>query len=436
MRIRPALLLLFVYLFIFTACDTSPSAESTASQATPSMRASDDALKEMRTRLNQATLVMGDVLRDREAVQALYKAIELRDGDGYDENVSFAHMLADDTKLAKAYTNIREPFASAFNRALSKAAAKSGNSFTANGLRNFLIGSGTIVRLPYHDRFKNQNGDLPVVVAHPLTPEAEMASPDLTVDGIRPVANKSGEFETVPVNKSLAMEEPSYIIAPCDQLQVEGALQKAKSSATTYCGGGGGFIGGGGGGDDSGSGDDITSDDEFGAFLDWMQCREDTDSIFSGGPDYRVFIYEPDITSYPVDPLDDTYDNYFEVNQFSGNDCDDNDWEQVGTNWDSNWQKIDEENGFLVYDWDRLDGTTINYDVGYDGEIQGIQVDASASGSFDINNNAPLFNIKMNRDAFASNNGSSCRNLGTKDGNCIRGGGSSLRFTLGANKIN
>lgn len=383
---------------------------------------------------------MGDVLRDREAVQALYKAIEMRDQDGYDENVSFAHMLADDGNLSKAYTDIREPFASAFDQSLSKAAAKSGGSFTAKGLRSFLIGSGTIIRLPYHDRFKDWDGGLPAVVAHPLTPEAEMASPDLTVEGIRPVANKSGEFESVPVNKSLALDEPAYIIAPCDQIQVESALQKAKSSVTTYCGGGGGggYVGGGGGGggDDSGSGDDISSSDEFGAFLDWMQCRDDTDSIFSGGPDYRVFIYEPDIDSYPINPLEDTYDNYFEVNQFSGDNCDDNKWEQVGTTWDSKWEKIDEENGFLVYDWDRLDDTTIDFSVGYDGEVQGVQVDASAEGSFQISNNAPLFNIKMNRDAFASNNDGSCRNLGTRDGNCIRGGGSSVRFTLGGNKIN
>lgn len=124
------------------------------------------------------------------------------------------------------------------------------------------------------------------------------------------------------------------------------------------------------------------------------------------------------------------------VRYFPWHECDSNDWEQVKATWDATWEKIDEENGFLVYDWDHLDGTTINYDVGYDGEIQGVQVDATAEDSFQISNNDLLFHIKMNRDAFDSNNDGSCRNLGTKDGNCIRGGGSSLRFTLGANKIN
>lgn len=231
------------------------------------------------------------------------------------------------------------------------------------------------------------------------------------------------------------MDEPSYIIAPCDQLEVQAALSRAQDGVTTYCGGESvGGPGDGGDGDDN-SGDDVSPDDEFGGFLDWMQCREDTDSIFSGGPDYRVFVYEPEIDDLPIDPSEDTYDTYFEVNQFSGNDCDDKDWEKVGTTWDSNWEEIDEENGFLVYDWDRFGGTTIEYSVGYDGEVQDVEVDGSVEGSIDLNNDSPLFNITINRDAFASTNRENCRNLGTRDGNCIRGGGSSVRFTLGANRI-
>jgi len=148
-----------------------------------------------------------------------------------------------------------------------------------------------------------------------------------------------------------------------------------------------------------------------------------------------VFIYEPDITTYPIDPRNDTYDGFFQVNQFSGKDCDKKRWERVGTVWDSKWEKIDEENGFLVYDWDRIDDTSITYNVGYDGNIAGVDVDARAQGTFRISNNAPLFNIKINRDAFASNNDTNCRNLGMRDGNCIRGGGSGVRFTLGANLI-
>lgn len=434
MRTWPALLLILISLLTLTACDSSPSVESLSPQEAPEMRAPDDVLEAMRERYRQTALVMAEVVRDRDAVDALYRAIQIRDGNGYDENVSFAHMLAEDPALSKAYTDVRAPFTSAFDQALAKAAAKNDAHFTAQGLRDFLIGSGTIVRLPYHDRFADWRGDLPLVVAHPLTPEAEKASPNLTVDGIRPAASKAGEVDTVSVNKSLAQVEPTYIVAPCDRIYIETAMKRAKSVSTTYCAGDGGGTGGGAGG--SVSGDDVSASDEFSVFLDWMQCLEDQDSFLDGGPDYRVFIYEPDIDSYPIDPLDDTYDGHFQVNQFSGNDCDNNNWERVGTTWDAKWEKIDEENGFLVYDWDRFGGVNIDYSVGYDGVILGVEVDATAEGSFQIDNNAPLFNIKINRDAFASNNRTNCRNLGTRDGNCVRGGGSSVRFTLGANKIN
>lgn len=423
-----------------TGCDTvTPvDTENSSEKSNPqdeSVQVSGADVEFMRERLNQATRVMSDVVRDPEAVDALYRAVKLRDDQGFDENVSFAHMLARDSQVSQAYADIRDPFEVTFNQALTRAAKESEGAFTAKGLRAFLINSGTIIRLPYHDRFRNVTQS-PTVAAHPLTPEAEKANPELTVNGLQPVEGEVEQHNSVPVNRAYAMDNPTYIIAPCDGLEVQSALSRVRSGITTYCGGG--SVGGPGDGDDGdeGSGDDISPDDEFGAFLDWMQCREDTDSIFSGGPDYRVFIYEPEIDEYPVDPSEDTYDSYFEVNQFSGSDCDDNDWEQVGTVWDSSWEQIDEENGFLVYDWDRFGGTTIEYSVGYDGEVGGFDVDGSVDGSIDLNNDSPLFNITINRDAFASTNRENCRNLGTRDGNCIRGGGSSVRFTLGANLIN
>lgn len=432
MRPTKTLLLLLVIGLLVSGCDTTDPAEP-APEETVRMRASDDAVELMRARLNQATEVMIDVLRDPAAVTSLYEAVALRDAEGFDENVSFAHMLVNDPDVSKAYVDVRDPFATAFDRALEQVEPTTDKALSGEDLRTFLIRTGTIIRIPYHDRF-DASLESPTVVAHPLTPEAEKASPELTVDGFRPVAGKTTGYETVPVNRALAKTEPVLVVAPCDRIYIESALETAKSATAepNYCGG---YGGGPPGGSEPPAGDEITADDDFEVYLDWMQCRKDTDSIFSGGPDYQVFIYEPDITTYPIDPRNDTYDGFFQVDQFSGKDCDKKRWERVGTVWDSKWEKIDEENGFLVYDWDRIDDTSITYNVGYDGTIAGVDVDARAQGTFRISNNAPLFNIKINRDAFIANNNTDCRNLGMRDGNCIRGGGSSIRFTLGANLI-
>jgi len=133
---------------IFIAgCDTVTPVdnENSSEKSNPqdaSVQVSGADVEFMRERLNQATRVMSDVMRDPEAVDALYRAVKLRDDQGFDENVSFAHMLARDSQVSQAYVDIRDPFAATFNQALARAAKKSEGAFTAKGLRTFLINSG------------------------------------------------------------------------------------------------------------------------------------------------------------------------------------------------------------------------------------------------------------------------------------------------------
>ena len=114
MRPTKTLLLLLVIGLLVSGCDTTDPA-APAPEETVRMRASDDAVELMRARLNQATEVMIDVLRDPAAVTSLYEAVALRDAEGFDENVSFAHMLVNDPDVSKAYVDVRDPFATAFD---------------------------------------------------------------------------------------------------------------------------------------------------------------------------------------------------------------------------------------------------------------------------------------------------------------------------------
>ena len=75
-----------------TPVDTKNSSEKSNPQDA-SVQVSGADVESMRERLNQATRVMSDVMRDPEAVDALYRAVELRDEQGLDENVSFATCL-------------------------------------------------------------------------------------------------------------------------------------------------------------------------------------------------------------------------------------------------------------------------------------------------------------------------------------------------------
>lgn len=412
-------------LVLFTGCDsTTPSRveDPTSPPQVPS-----ENLEEMRDKMSDAALVLAEVSRDPEAISAVYESIEMRNGRGHGQNVSFAHLLKPELKVIdKSYASLGSSFADAFERASSAIEAKSSSSVSAKDLRQYLIENGITIYWPSHQNFADSDAT-PTVTYHPLTKEAE-DSDDVVVTGYKPSPNKSLTTEEVLVDENYTTTDPTLVVAPCETYTTDDGNQMA-------------CIGEPGGGynyqEPEASGTDQTpsSDEKFEVYLDQMQCRDDTDGWLSGGPDYRVYVYEPAITDVTVDEYKDTYNTFFPVDSFSGDECDDKRWESVGSSWDANWEKIDAENGFMVYDWDRFDGARFDYSAKYSGKLFGVTLSGSVKGDIDINNNEPLFKININRDAFVSTNDSDCRGLGMRNGACVRGGGSKVRFVLKSNSI-
>ena len=412
---------------LFVGCDFN---STTFTDQNPEVEETRDDLQEMRQKLQEAAQILTEVSRDQDAIAVVRKAVRMRDERGHGENVSFTHLLRPDVEIIdKSYTNLGTSFSDAFARASAAIESKSGGNVDASSLVDYLTENGIVIHWPNHELFHGKTGT-PTVTFHPLTEEAEN-SQDVEVIGFRPDLNKSLSSNEILVDESYTETNLTLVVAPCETYtksdgnkmacigEIDGGYnyQDPYSDPLTTSDG------------------PLSSDDEFEVFLNEMQCREDTDSFLSGGPDYRVYIYEPNIVDFPLDPDAEGVVNYYQVNNFSGRDCDNKDWEKVGASWDPRWEKIDKENGFMVYDHDRFGGTTFEYEVGYEGEVFGVQVQGSVKGSFDINNNESLFNINIDRKSFASGNDTDCRDLGMRHSSCIRGGGSSLRFTLTPNKI-
>lgn len=159
-----------------------------------------------------------------------------------------------------------------------------------------------------------------------------------------------------------------------------------------------------------------------------VQCRQNFDSWASGGP-------ELDFIRLEVDPVDYTQKGYrfaptkIEVRP-SRKDCKYKRWLAIGTSWDSNWEARHKDQGFVIFDRDKFGETRVSFNLGYKGQIKGVDVDTKLDGSFKIGNDDVIYRNPLNRDSFLAFNRTNVDGLGTRSGFAVRGGGSGVRYTL------
>lgn len=370
--------------------------------------------QELRAKLQQAALLLVDVAKDEKAVASVHEGVQLRRKAGHDENVTFAQLLGRRENATVNSTSAKiaqagKPFAKAFRSALNK--RKSDVATNASGdfdLEAYLIENDAIIYWPYAENFEGVDVTAPVLVPHPI-----LEGDSDVFDGYDPVTDEeanaqsgvvtsamSRSYKIIGVDESYATTNPVWVVAPSEG----GRTSSAKSDDTKP----------------SGSVVRVS--------LGWVQCRKNYDKWISGGSELRFVRVEPTAINGDVS----SSKTEIEVN-VSRKDCGKKRWKEVKTSWDSNWEKEDVEQGFVVYEWDRFTFRgEWKYSLGYKGDagVKGLNIDTEAKGSVKFNNGGPIYKTTINRDSYLAFNGTDVDLLGMKDGFGMRGAGTGVRFTL------
>lgn len=362
-------------------------------------------------KLEQAALVLVEVAKDREAVAAVRQSIKLRRAEGFDEDVPFARLLGRDTRgtSGEQYVKIAQPFARAFRAALQKQEGFS-NVTTGDGfdLEAFLADSAKIY-WPYAEDFEGT--ETPALVAHPMdeSVEAALGYAPTSADSDGQQSNNLTssallEYTEVMIDESYAQSNATWVVVPAPIPYPDPIPQPAPDDDT----------------EPSGSVVRVS--------LGWVQCRQQFDTFWSGGSELRFVRVEPNAINGELE----SSKTEIEVNA-SRKDCGRKRWKEVKTAWDSNWEKEDKDQGFVVYEWDRFTwGGEWDYSLGYEGDagVEGLEIDTQVEGTIKFNNGGPVYKTTINRDSYLAFNDTDLDLLGTRDGFGIRGAGTGVRFTF------
>lgn len=423
---RGATLGVLLMALILTGCDSgSTPVDPPSTTDAPTLTPQDEALLE---KLDQTAQILTELAAQPDVVAAVQEAVAMRSTEGYDEDVAFASLLgrvppeaSANPKRTAAYAKVGEPFARAFRTAIGHRLAKSTGeqSELYASLEDALVENSITLYWPYSESFQSKATLEPTVTFHPLDPDVHQNV------GYRAATSKDAaekSLTTTMVDDLYAQELETWVVRPCESSHEQGGectytVSDGPAPTGTYY---------------NGIPEAPTIDpanDVLTVIYGDMQCRENTDSVFSGGPDYRIARLEPKLDDNSNLGVSD-YSTYFEVNQFSRGDCKNKVWEYVGTTWDDNWEATDLENGMVVWDHDRFGGKVINLGLDFDGTILGIGINAEVEASIPLSNGAALYKQEMNRDAYLVFNRSDCNGHNTRGGWCVRAAGSSFRFTL------
>lgn len=421
-----AILGVLLMALILTGCDSgSTPVDPPSTTDAPTLTPQDEALLK---KLDQTAQVLTELAAQPDVVAAVQEAVAMRSAEGYDEDVAFASLLGRvppeasvNPKRTAAYAKVGEPFARAFRSAIGRRLAKSTGEQAElySGLEDALVENSITLYWPYSEYFQSKSTLEPTVTFHPLDPDVHENV------GYRASTLKDADAKLMNtrVDDLYTQELETWVVRPCETTYEQGSEctytvtdGPDRPTGTAYYG----------------LPERPTIDpvnDVLTANYGYMQCRENTDSVFSGGPDYRVARLEPKLDD-DSDLGVSGYSTYFEVNQFSRSDCKDKDWEYVGSVWDDNWEATDLENGIVVWDHDRFGGEVINLGLDFDGTLFGIAIALEVEASIPLSNGAPLLKAELNRDAYLALNKTDCRGHGTRSGWCVRAAGSSFRYTL------
>jgi len=428
---------------LLAGCDNSGPVKTSRTAEKKSVRFSGHEKQDVRDKLKRTAQILATIGPNHKAFSSIRKGLDLRRKEGYAEDISFAHLFegkpeAKSKSLQSGYESVHTSFTTALTESLSKTSDSSSIKFNKE-LRSFLVDTGMTVAWMHRSNFDGLP-DAPTITYHPLTKGSE-DNDEATSIGFKPIDGERGKrYTRVEVDGEYLKNNSTLVLRPCEAGRVNGP------NVNRYCevsrkmvrvqpgdgSGGGGGTGGSDGNDDTPP--NLTDDSRFSVHVEDLQCLEDQDGPFSGGPEWRILQAEPNITSPDFDN-DDAVGGFISYEGFSGDECDNNDWEHVGTQWDGKWEKVDSENGVLIYDWDRWTSTSVNFNLGVSGEVAGVSINGSVESSFDLDNDQYFGNQPIARGLFVDHNWKDCNGNGTRDGRCIWGLGSAARITFGANEF-
>lgn len=368
---------------------------------------------EMKSKMKQATLILVDLVKDKNVVQELKIATNFALENGRDEDVTFSELLYDNAEYKKHFKSTESAVIGSFKKhflSALKSKAKVNGSTIDPDLEEYLVKNNLKIYWPYSENWIGDDAsDIPTISYHPLDNED-------TNEGFRPVTAKANRsnFETIVMNDEYSYNNPSLLIVPCEE---EFQVYKANVNEAISCGGGGG----GTGDPDLDDGNDETAPGEFDKnhlILHSTRLSKQYDGLFAGGSEMRWQISDGH-KRYDTDTNPTLSVGYVPKN-FSRKDIRKKRWKSINVRLDDDWSKY--ELGKELYIWEGDEGDKkidVNLGVKIALDSNGSAINFGVTAKADKSRD-DIYKVVMDRQVFYYENRTNAFNRGQRDGFAVR----------------